>query len=301
MSSLSSAALSALRLSALDERGLAALGLLGVVLVCAALLLASRLVARPPALSPSWAKFRVTARSLATRGSRPVVFLTVRTSTAALPTGAHVRVRARVGGELVSRSYTPTRFDAGECELAFRVYPGGPMSTHLAALRVGDAVEMLGPTGLERYGPAPGAFSRGSRAWRGIETAVLLGGGTGITPLLQVTNAVLQAAHDATRLRLVAFASDADDFMLEDRLRALAAGSRGQLSLTFASSRAPPRGAPADVVHAGVRALDARGLAALIGVPPGPRVMACVCGPDGFVERAKELLAEAGYDNVLAW
>jgi cytochrome-b5 reductase len=284
---------------ALTASPLAAAAALAACALLAALL--ARRLLSAAALSREYTAFRVVSRAVANRGERPVVFLTIRTSTAALPTGAHVKVRARVGGTLVVRSYTPTKFDAGECELMFRVYKGGPMSTHLAALRVGDAVERLGPTGLERYGPAPGAFSRGSRAWRGIEAAVLLGGGTGITPLLQVTNAVLQAAHDATRLRLVAFASDADDFMLEDRLRALAAGSRGQLSLTFASSRAPPRGAPADVVHAGVRALDARGLAALLGVPPGPRVMACVCGPDGFVERARELLAEAGYDNVLAW
>jgi ATP-dependent Clp protease protease subunit len=40
------------------------------------------------------------------------------------------------------------------------------MTQHLARLRVGDALEMKGPTGLERYGErGPGSFSRGERAW----------------------------------------------------------------------------------------------------------------------------------------
>lgn len=288
---------------ALTASPLAAAAALAACALLAALL--ARRLLSAAALSREYTAFRVVSRAVANRGERPVVFLTIRTSTAALPTGAHVKVRARVGGALVVRSYTPTKFDAGECELMFRVYEGGPMSTHLAALRVGDAVEMMGPTGIERYAPrGPGTFSRGGKEWAGITHVALVGGGTGVTPLLQIINHVLADPADATRLRLVAFATAVDDFVLEDRVRALARGSRGALSAAFVASRAPPRGAPplpADVVApASMRDLSAAALRDLLGVPAGRATMVCVCGPDGFAERAKALLAPH-FENVIVW
>jgi len=270
----------------------------------AALLLALRALARArraTALTPAFQPFTVVSRRVVNPLSpRPVVFLTLRVSTASLPTGAHVRVRARLRGALVARSYTPTRFDAGECELMVRVYAGGPMSTHLAALRAGDALEMCGPTGLERYGPA-GVFSRGAREWRGITHVGMLAGGTGSTPMLQIANAVVADAADATRLALVAFSTGADDVLLEPELRALEARARGALRVTFAASALRAGEARAGLVAASMRALAPRDLAALLALPAARSTMVCVCGPDGFVERAQELLREAGYENVLVW
>jgi len=260
-----------------------------------------------PPLTREFQRFPVVAREVANGGPRPVIFLTVRVSTAALPTGAHVKLRAVVGGREVLRSYTPTRFHRGECELCFRVYEGGPMTQHLAALRVGDAVEMMGPTGVERYGEAgPGTFARGSaQEWAGITHVGLVSGGTGITPMLQITNHVLQDPRDRTRLAMLSFTTTPEDIVLEAPLRALAAGSGGQLRLTFAAShdvgaealRARPAGM---LVRASMRELDADALAALLGVPAGPHTMVCVCGPDGFAKRAKELLAQR-FENVLVW
>jgi len=263
-------------------------------------LLAVLFLRRAPALSREWSRFPIVARRVVTTGERPVIFLTVAVSTAALPTGAHVKVRATLRGRVEIRSYTPTRFDGGLCELMFRVYENGPMSTHLGGLRVGDAVEMIGPTGIERYGArGPGTFSRGAQEWRGISHVALVSGGTGITPMLQIANHVLGDPRDATRLALVSFTTSADDVMLEDTLRGLAAASRGALALTFvASARKPAR---ADVATGSMRELTPEGLAKLLGVPAGPTTMVCVCGPDGFCERAKELLAAGGFANVIVW
>ena len=121
------------------------------------------------------------------------------------------------------------------------------MSTHLGGLRVGDAVEMIGPTGIERYGArGPGTFSRGAQEWRGISQVALVSGGTGITPMLQIANHVLRDPRDATRLSLVSFTTTAADIMLEDALRALAAASAGALTLTFVASQAAPARKGAD-------------------------------------------------------
>ena len=256
-----------------------------------------------PPLTRVYASFPIIARRVVNAGERPVIFLTLRVSTASLPTGAHVRIRASIGGEGVVRSYTPTRFNAGECELMFRVYEGGPMTNYLASLKVGDVVAMQGPTGLERYAPAgPGTFSRAERVWKGITHVALVSGGTGITPMLQIANHVLQDAADKTKLSLVSFTTTVNDIMLGDELRALAEASRGALRLKFVASNASPaqiRGAP-DVHQSSMRLLTSDSLRELLGVPGGPTTMVCICGPDGFVTRAKELL-QPNFVNVLVW
>lgn len=271
-----------------------------ITLVVAVILCARR---APPALSKEYARFPIVARYVANGGPRPVIFLTVNVSTASLPTGAHVKVRATINGKVEVRSYTPTRFSKNECELCFRVYQGGPMSSFLAGLAVGDTVEMIGPTGLERYGShGPGTFSRGDRVWRGVRHVALVSGGTGITPMLQIANHVLQDPRDATRLSLVSFTSSAEDFILEDTLRALAAGSHGALKLTFVASTSTGEArARSDVVVASMRTLTPAAAKKLLGVPVGTETVVCVCGPRGFCERAKELFTEAGFENVLVW
>lgn len=283
---------------------IAALSILAAVAV-PLLVRACRAPRRAPELTKAYQPFSVIAREVVNHGERPVIFLTLHVSTASLPTGAHVKLRATLGGEVVHRSYTPTRFHKGECEIMFRVYAGGPMSSHLASLRVGDVVEMQGPTGLERYGShGTGTFSRGAHVWRGVTHVAMVSGGTGITPMLQIANSVLQdPAGDPTRLSLVSFTSSVADIMLGDTLRALAAGSRGALRLTFAASAATDDELlqHTDVRRASMRALSGDALAKLLGVPRGAGTVVCVCGPSGFAAHAKEALEPLFPGNVIVW
>jgi cytochrome-b5 reductase len=225
--------------------------------------------ALPPRLTREFQRFRVCGRVVANPESeRPVVFLTLPVSTAELPTGAHVKLRvAHEDGRLLTRSYTPTRFNAGLCEIMFRVYPHGFMTPSLALLRVGDTVEMMGPTGLERYGShGPGTFSRSERVWRDISHVGMISGGTGITPMLQIANHVLHDPRDATQLSLVSFTNTVADIMLGETLRALAAASDGRLRLTFVASSATEEELMGnrDVVRGSMRTLSADKLAGLI-------------------------------------
>ncbi len=265
-------------------------------------------------LERAWARFPVVARRDVNNGGgagRPVLFLTLGVATDRMPTGSHVKIRAAVGagGTVVQRSYTPTRFHGNECELLLRVYPSphGVMSRHLHGLRVGDSVEMMGPTGLHRYGTdGPGTFSQGKRRWGPVDHVVMLAGGTGITPMLQIANHALQAAGDATKLHLLAFNSTFSDVMMRDELAALAAGSAGQLELTFCVSKltaAEKRTYPAWKEQS-LRTVGADSLRALsAGTLGSDKCMVCVCGPPGFVKTAQALLGGgvAAEGHVMVW
>jgi len=261
---------------------------------------------RAPALTRDWQSFRVSGRIVANPESdRLVVFLTLHVSTLELPTGSHVKLRMlKPDGKEIVRSYTPTRFNRGECEIMFRVYPQGVMTPLLEKLRIGDHVDMMGPTGLERYGvEGAGTFSRGSgKVWRGIKHVGMISGGTGITPMLQISNHVLQDKSDSTQLSLLSFTNTVDDIMLGDTLRSLSKDSMSSFKLTFVASHASDDelSIHSDVVRGSMRSMSIVELSKLLSVPSGPETMICICGPDGFVKTAQKLL-EGKFENILVW
>lgn len=249
---------------------------------------------------------------------RPVMFLTVGMSTERLPTGAHVKIRAEIGGEEVIRPYTPTKFDENQCELMFRVYPQGKLTQYLYRnIQVGDMVALKGPTGVHRYGlKGPGSFSRGRRQWVGIKYIAMIAGGTGVTPMLQIANHIVNDPNDTTRAAISLFNSTMEDIMLHDRLDELASAS--QLSMSFFVGRAEEEKLQelrdemtfSTVSKLSVRRctqkvlveniLDALNLKDDEDENVRSKTMVCMCGPDGFVKQAKLLLKDQ-FPNILVW
>ncbi|XP_068343020.1 NADH-cytochrome b5 reductase 1-like [Pyrus communis] len=91
----------------------------------------------------------------------------------------------------VIRPYTPISDpDAkGYFDLLIKVYPEGKMSQHFASLKPGDIVEMKGPIEKLRYTP-------------NMKKHIgMIAGGTGITPMLQVIEAILKNPDDTTQVR----------------------------------------------------------------------------------------------------
>ena len=168
-------------------------------------------------LTRKFQKFKVIKkRMITTETAKPVMFLTVGVSTDSLPIGAHVKIQRKVKGETIARPYTPTRFTRGECELMIKAYPHGAMSTYLHSRKPGDYIEMAGPTGLHRYSPqGPGTFSYSKKTWHGIKYIGMLAGGTGITPMLQIANHILQDPADSTIVSLISFNTLPADVLLQ--------------------------------------------------------------------------------------
>jgi ferredoxin-NADP reductase len=183
--------------------------------------------------------------------------------TSGLP-GQHAVVRLRAeDGYVAQRSYSLASDPADPLvELMVECLPGGEVSGFLHdEVRVDDVLELRGPIG--------GWFT-----WTGDVTAVAIGGGTGVVPLVAM-------------LRYAARRG------LADRLRVVAVG-RSLAELPYAG----------ELLDAGAFvALTRENLGARVAAPPYPAELepnvrgvdrAYVCGSVGFASYATRLLAEVG-------
>jgi len=107
-----------------------------------------------------------------------------------LAPGRHVQIQHPTDAK-VKRYYTPIRTDLGHLSILFRHYPDGALTPTLFNSVVGDQVMLRGPNGKWVY-----------EANR-YHTVCMLAGGTGITPMLQVIQAMAAAHDDKTRAILL--------------------------------------------------------------------------------------------------
>src|SRR6185312_11582427 len=99
-----------------------------------------------------------------------------------------------LGGEVLKRAYSASSsaLDPSRVSVTVKRVHDGRVSKHIVAnLRVGDPLDVLGPSGS--FTPAPAT---------GPRVLVLVGGGSGITPLASIAKTLLASEPD-TRIVLV--------------------------------------------------------------------------------------------------
>lgn len=146
-----------------------------------------------------------------------------------LPCGKHLSLAAKVGGRNISRPYTPTSDGMrtkGSVELVIKVYKpleprfpeGGAMSQHVDSLEVGDEIKVRGPFGAIHY-QGRGRFRISGED---VETKHIgmFAGGTGITPMLQIINEIIQDPADMTNMSLLFANKKVDDILVREELEA---------------------------------------------------------------------------------
>eukprot|EP00249_Psilotum_nudum_P028968 c3901_g1_i1 orf=375-1412(-) len=114
----------------------------------------------------------------------------------------------------VIRPYTPiSDSDAkGYFDLMVKIYPEGKMSKYIGSLNPGDTLEVKGPISKFPYTPNM------------KKNIGMIAGGTGITPMLQVVNKILNAEDDYTKVSLIYANISPEDILLKEKLDGLAAG-----------------------------------------------------------------------------
>ncbi len=184
--------------------------------------------------------------------------------------GQHYDVRLTApDGYRAQRSYSvaSSPLEEGEIELTIDRLDDGEVSSYFHdVVAVGDRVELRGP--FASY-----------FVWRGESPVVLLGGGSGVVPLMSMLRHKRRAMPDL-EMRLLYSVRTADEVIYSDEL-----GEESLLTFT----RSAPAGWEG---HRG--RIDSSLVAAAVSSPQS--TTAFVCGSNGFVESAVGLLLEAGFE-----
>ncbi|KAG0480116.1 hypothetical protein HPP92_010974 [Vanilla planifolia] len=220
-----------------------------------------------------------------------------------LPVGKHVFLRARIGGKLCIRAYTPTSpaNAVGYLELLIRIYfkgehpgfpDGGLMSQHLESLAIGSELEIRGPVGDIEY-TGRGNFLVDGKP-RFARRLAMVAGGTGITPVYQVIQAVIEdQPEDGTEMHLVYANRSEDDILMREELDGWARVHKDRLKVWYVVSQARRReewGYSVGLLTEGILREH---------IPVGGRedTLALVCGPPAMIEMSVvPNLVKLGYD-----
>ena len=182
--------------------------------------------------------------------------------------GQHYDVRLTApDGYRAQRSYSiaSSPLDEGEIELTIDRLEDGEVSPYFHDVVVeGDQVEVRGP--FASY-----------FIWRDEKPVLLVGGGSGVVPLMAILRHRRRTMPELP-MRLVYSVRSAEDVIYADEL-----GDDALVTFT----RQPPDG------WTGHRGRVDAALVAEAGIDGGA---AFVCGSNGFVETASQLLMQAGYE-----
>jgi ferredoxin-NADP reductase len=181
--------------------------------------------------------------------------------------GQHFVVRLTApDGYIAQRSYSVASppDDTSEIELTVERLEDGEVSTFLHdVVEVGDDIEVRGPIG-------------GYFVWNGDTPSTLVGGGSGVVPLMAMLRLARRDGH-ADLVRLVVSVRTADDLYYRDELP----GPETTVVYT--------RGAPPGVTRPPGRLSRADLEPVLVD-----GATAYVCGSPGFADAASELLVQLG-------
>ncbi|KAL6184857.1 hypothetical protein ACLB2K_046257 [Fragaria x ananassa] len=144
-----------------------------------------------------------------------------------LPVGKHIFLCATIEGKLCMRAYTPISSidEVGYFELVVKVYyknvhprfpNGGLMSQYLDSLPIGDALDVKGPLGHIEYTGRGNFLVHGKPKF--AKKLAMIAGGTGITPVYQVAQAILKDPEDETEMHIVYANRTEEDILLREEL-----------------------------------------------------------------------------------
>ena len=199
----------------------------------------------------------------------------------------------------VIRPYTPLSRPnvKGHLDLAVKTYEQGKMSKHIGEMKVGDTLDFKGP--ILKIAYKKNEFSE----------IGMVAGGTGITPMLQVVDEILDDPNDKTKVSLI-FGNQTDsDILLKAEIDARAAAHPGRFKVHYMVDKPTGlqawKGGVGYVTEATLKEhMPAPAASSMVYVCGPPPMYKAVCGPKGTKEDPKAqgelggLLKEMGYTNV---
>ncbi|XP_010938926.1 NADH--cytochrome b5 reductase 1 [Elaeis guineensis] len=205
------------------------------------------------------------------------------TSVLGLPIGQHISCRGKDSlGEEVIKPYTPTTLDSdlGHFELVIKMYLQGRMSHHFREMRVGDYLSVKGPKGRFTYQPGQ------------VRAFGMIAGGSGITPMFQVTRAIMENSNDKTEVYLIYANVTYEDILLKEELDGLARNYPTRFKVYHVLNQPP------DQWNGGVGFVSKEMIQAHCPAP-APGIQILRCGPPPMNKAMASHLDDLGYTKEM--
>ena len=196
-------------------------------------------------------------------------------ATSGMTVASCLLTKANIGSEkpdgsrgVVLRPYTPiTRPDVvGYLDLVVKAYPEGKMSKHIAEMKIGDKLDFKGPIVKLAYKPNQ------------YKSIGMVAGGTGITPMLQVIDEILENKDDKTTVSLIYGNQTESDILMKKEIDARAAANPDKLKVYCIVDKLGSNPMAKMFWKGGVGYVTEETLKEKMP-PPGESSMVYVCGP----------------------
>ena len=222
-------------------------------------------------------------------------------ATFGMPIGNHVRFKATVNGETITRKYTPISdvLQKSTVDFVIKIYranvhpkfpAGGAMTQHLESLKVGDKLFMQGPLGKLQY-KGWGYFDILRQDFKHQKKQIgYIAGGTGITPCYNVLQSALRHS-DKTQHKMIFGNRTVDDILLKDELNLLQQNHPDDFSLHLTVDIKPD--AKANWTQ-GVGFVTKEMIKEHLPAPSNDTII-LYCGPPIFTDLMEKHMEEMGY------
>lgn len=237
-----------------------------------------------------WTRVKLINKSRVSEDTHRYTFrLPVKTRKLGMETGQHIQIGFHFQNRLVARPYTPTRpiiegEDDGTFDLTVKTYypdpsqPGGTMSNILDCLRVGEEVEVKGPSGDIRY-RGGGQFMVDDKQFN-FDRITLILGGSGITPGYQLIARILMKANDdKTQINVIDANKTEGDILMREELAQFEKSHPDQFQICHVLSH-PGKDWPGEKGHVDERIIHQ------YSFPPEERNLALLCGPPTMIKKS---------------
>jgi ferredoxin-NADP reductase len=197
----------------------------------------------------------------------------------AFEAGQFFTLTRRVNGKVLKRAYSCSSASqtTSEVRLTVKRVAGGAVSPDLVDnLREGETIEAAGPSGM---------FT----APAGAKRLVLLGGGSGITPLLSIAKSSLASAS-GPKIQLVYGNRGEADIIFKDELATMVEASGERFSVRHVLEQTSPIAVREGRLERSVVEAELRAIGAL----DDAETHFLVCGPQPMMDEVKAALTAAG-------
>ncbi|KAI4385415.1 hypothetical protein MLD38_003443 [Melastoma candidum] len=190
-----------------------------------------------------------------------------------LPIGQHMSCRGKDAvGEEVVKPYTPTTLDSDVSCFELVIKDVGPFRE----MKEGDYLAVKGPKGRFKYQPGQ------------VRAFGMLARGTGITPMFQVTRAILENPSDKTKIHLIYANVTYEDILLKEELDSFMRDFPDQFQVYHVLNQ-PPENWDGGVGFVSKEMIQAN------CPPPADDVQILRCGPPSMNKATAGHLKDIGY------